>query len=175
RHRQHELRGDGHARRRVRLCRAVLRGRVPERRRHAGDLGRATLHLLGHAGVPALRGRGPRRARHRPARARDGRDPPTGGVRALPPPGGHPAPAPLARAERDAVPHRAPVTGRRLLLVVQRYGAEVVGGSEQHARLAARRLARRHTVEVATTTALDYWTWDPYYVPGDVVVDGIRV
>ena len=67
------------------------------------------------------------------------------------------------------------MTGRRLLLVVQRYGAEVVGGSEQHARLAAQRLARRHTVEVATTTALDYWTWAPYYVPGVVVVDGIRV
>ena len=67
------------------------------------------------------------------------------------------------------------MTGRRLLLVVQRYGAEVVGGSEQHARLAARRLARSHTLEVATTTALDYWTWAAHYAPGDDAVDGIRV
>ena len=58
--------------------------------------------------------------------------------------------------------------GTAILLVVQRYGAEVVGGSEQHARLVARRLAQRHTVEVATTTALDYWTWTPHYRAGDV-------
>jgi glycosyltransferase involved in cell wall biosynthesis len=67
------------------------------------------------------------------------------------------------------------VTGRRLLLVVQRYGAEVVGGSEQHARLVAQRLAQRHTVEVATTTALDYWTWAPYYAAGDDFLDSILV
>jgi len=67
------------------------------------------------------------------------------------------------------------VTGRRLLLVVQRYGAEVVGGSEQHARLVAQRLARRHTVEIATTTALDYWTWAPYYRAGNDFLDGLLV
>ena len=64
---------------------------------------------------------------------------------------------------------------RRLLLVVQRYGADVVGGSEQHARLVARRLARSHQVEVATTTALDYWTWAPHYPVGDDFLDGILV
>jgi glycosyltransferase involved in cell wall biosynthesis len=67
------------------------------------------------------------------------------------------------------------MSGRRLLLVVQRYGAEVVGGSEQHARLVAQRLAQRHTVEVATTTALDYWTWAPHYRPGNDFLDGILV
>jgi glycosyltransferase involved in cell wall biosynthesis len=67
------------------------------------------------------------------------------------------------------------VTGRRLLLVVQRYGADVVGGSEQHARLVAQRLAQRHTVEVATTTALDYWTWAPYYPAGDDFLDSVLV
>jgi glycosyltransferase involved in cell wall biosynthesis len=67
------------------------------------------------------------------------------------------------------------VAGRRILLVVQRYGAEVVGGSEQHARLVAQRLAQRHTVEVATTTALDYWTWAPHYRAGDDFLDGILV
>jgi glycosyltransferase involved in cell wall biosynthesis len=67
------------------------------------------------------------------------------------------------------------MTGRRILLVVQRYGADVVGGSEQHARLVAQRLAQRHTVEVATTTALDYWSWAPHYPPGNDFLDGILV
>lgn len=67
------------------------------------------------------------------------------------------------------------MTGRRLLLVVQRYGADVVGGSEQHARLVAQRLAQRHTVEVATTTALDYWTWTAHYPAGDDFLDSILV
>ena len=67
------------------------------------------------------------------------------------------------------------MTGRRILLVVQRYGADVVGGSEQHARLVAQRLAQRHTVEIATTTALDYWTWAPHYAPGDDFLDSILI
>ena len=67
------------------------------------------------------------------------------------------------------------MTRRRVLVVVQRYGEEVTGGSEQHARLAARRLAARHEVEVATTTALDYWSWAPHYPPGLDRLDGIAV
>ena len=67
------------------------------------------------------------------------------------------------------------MTGRRILLVVQRYGADVVGGSEQHARLVAQRLAQRHTVEIATTTAADYWTWAPYYPAGDDFLDSILI
>jgi len=58
---------------------------------------------------------------------------------------------------------------------VQRYGASVTGGSEGHARVAAQRLARRHTVEVATTTALDYWTWANHFPAGHDEVDGITV
>lgn len=54
----------------------------------------------------------------------------------------------------------------KLLIVVQRYGEEVTGGSEAHARAVAHRLAERHDVQVATTTALDYWTWEPHFPPG---------
>jgi len=58
---------------------------------------------------------------------------------------------------------------------VQRYGDEVVGGSEGHARVMTERLALRHDVEVATTTALDYWSWAEHYAAGDDEVGGIRV
>jgi glycosyltransferase involved in cell wall biosynthesis len=63
----------------------------------------------------------------------------------------------------------------RILVVVQRYGADVIGGSEQHARTTALRLARRHQVEIATTTALDYWTWTNHYAPGEETIDGLKV
>jgi len=63
----------------------------------------------------------------------------------------------------------------RVLIVVQRYGDLVIGGSEGHARTVAKRLALRHEVEVATTTALDYWTWAPHFAPGTTSVDGLAV
>ncbi len=62
-----------------------------------------------------------------------------------------------------------------ILIVVQRFGDEVVGGSEGHARVVASRLARSHSVEIATTTAADYWTWAPYYPAGTSELDGLRV
>jgi glycosyltransferase involved in cell wall biosynthesis len=58
---------------------------------------------------------------------------------------------------------------------VQRYGLDVVGGSEGHARTTAIRLSLRHTVEIATTTALDYWTWANHYQPGEKHIDGLKV
>lgn len=63
----------------------------------------------------------------------------------------------------------------RVLIVVQRYGEEVVGGSEGHARVAARRLAARHDVEIATTNAVDFWSWAPYFPAGTASVDGLPV
>lgn len=62
-----------------------------------------------------------------------------------------------------------------VLIVVQRFGDEVVGGSEGHARVVASRLARSHRVEIATTTAADYWTWAPHYPAGTSELDGVRV
>jgi len=63
----------------------------------------------------------------------------------------------------------------KILIVVQRYGADVIGGSEAHARTIAKRLALHHQVEIATTTALDYWTWAPHYPAGTTTVDGLGV
>lgn len=63
----------------------------------------------------------------------------------------------------------------RLALAVQRYGADLNGGAELHARYIAQRLARSHDVEVLTTCARDYVTWRNELPPGEDQVDGIRV
>ena len=47
----------------------------------------------------------------------------------------------------------------KLAVVVQRYGADINGGAELHARYIAERLARHAEVEVVTTCARDYVTW----------------
>jgi glycosyltransferase involved in cell wall biosynthesis len=63
----------------------------------------------------------------------------------------------------------------KLAIVVQRYGAEINGGAEQHARYVAEHLAGRHDVEVITTCATDYVTWDNALPAGEALVNGVRV
>ncbi|TME34965.1 MAG: glycosyltransferase family 4 protein [Chloroflexi bacterium] len=63
----------------------------------------------------------------------------------------------------------------RILVVVQRYGPEVVGGSESHALVVAHRLAMVNEVEVATTNALDYWSWAPHFPIGESMDGPVRV
>ena len=47
-----------------------------------------------------------------------------------------------------------------LLVVVQRYGDGIAGGAEAHARMLVNQLKPHVDIEVATTTARDYWTWE---------------
>lgn len=47
----------------------------------------------------------------------------------------------------------------RIAVVVVRFGAEITGGAEAHARMVAQRLAARHDVTILTTCAEDYVTW----------------
>src|SRR4030095_16444072 len=60
-------------------------------------------------------------------------------------------------------------------IVVQRYGAEINGGAEQHARYIAECLSRHHDVEVLTTRARDYVTWGNELRAGVQDVNVVRV
>jgi glycosyltransferase involved in cell wall biosynthesis len=63
----------------------------------------------------------------------------------------------------------------KIACIVQRYGVEICGGSEQLCRQVAERLSQHCDVEVLTTCATDYMTWQDVYEPGLSVVNGVPV
>ena len=63
----------------------------------------------------------------------------------------------------------------KIAFIVQRYGADILGGSEYHCRLIAERMAQRHQVDVLTTCARDYITWKNEYPEGVDRVRGVTV
>ena len=74
---------------------------------------------------------------------------------------------PIAERRRPAV---------KVAIVVQRYGADINGGAEQHARYVAEHLAKHVQVEVLTTCAhRDYISWKNEFPPGREIVHGIPV
>jgi glycosyltransferase involved in cell wall biosynthesis len=63
----------------------------------------------------------------------------------------------------------------RIAFIVQRYGAEILGGAEYACRLTAERLVARHEVDVLTTCARDYVTWKNEYPEGSDRIRGVTV
>jgi glycosyltransferase involved in cell wall biosynthesis len=63
----------------------------------------------------------------------------------------------------------------KLAVVVQRYGADINGGAELHARYIAEHLTRHADVEVLTTCARDYLTWKNELPPGSETLNGVQV
>jgi glycosyltransferase involved in cell wall biosynthesis len=63
----------------------------------------------------------------------------------------------------------------KLACVVQRYGAEVTGGSERHCRVISEHLSTDHDVTVLTSCAQDYVTWRNMYPAGATKVGRVNV
>ncbi len=68
-----------------------------------------------------------------------------------------------------------PEMSDKVAFVVQRYGLEVSGGGELHCRQVVERLAPYFDIEVLTTCAQDYVTWENVYPEGLDTVNGIPV
>jgi len=65
----------------------------------------------------------------------------------------------------------------RVAFVVPRYGPAIIGGAETAARLLAEHLVSRRAwqVDVLTTCAEDFVTWDDVYPSGEEWIAGVRV
>lgn len=64
---------------------------------------------------------------------------------------------------------------KKIAIVVQRYGVEVNGGAEFHARILSEKLSLDNEVEIITTTAIDYCQWENYYSEGTENINGLKV
>ena len=64
---------------------------------------------------------------------------------------------------------------KRICCVVQRYGEEVNGGAEYLTREFAERLTSFYHVDVLTTKAIDYLTWENKYESNEEELNGVRI
>lgn len=64
---------------------------------------------------------------------------------------------------------------KKIVFVVQRYGLDVNGGAELECRQYAEKLANSYQVEVITTKAVDYVTWENVYSCDQEEINGVTV
>ena len=65
---------------------------------------------------------------------------------------------------------------KKVAIIVQRFGTEVVGGSEGYAFKMAEAMSTLADVEVLTTTAKDHVTWKNHYPEGaEVLSETLRI
>ena len=63
----------------------------------------------------------------------------------------------------------------KIAIVVQRYGLEINGGAELHARLLAEKLSAIYDIEIITTCAIEFERWDNHYPEGTEIINDIKV
>lgn len=63
----------------------------------------------------------------------------------------------------------------KIAFVVQRYGVDIVGGAEYLTRLYAEHLIQHYDIEVLTTCAKSYHTWENEYPEGVEVFNGVTI
>lgn len=64
---------------------------------------------------------------------------------------------------------------KKIAIIVQRFGRNILGGSEGYAFNMAMVLKERFQVDIITSTARDHITWKPFYPEGISCEDGVRV
>ncbi len=64
---------------------------------------------------------------------------------------------------------------KKIAIVVQRFGEDILGGAERHAFILAKKLSKRFDVTVLSTCAKDYYSWKNEYSEGGCEVGGIKV
>jgi len=63
----------------------------------------------------------------------------------------------------------------KIAFVVQRYGLEVNGGAELLCRTVAEHLSKYISIEIITTCAIDYVTWNNEYPAGSSVLNNVKI
>ncbi len=63
----------------------------------------------------------------------------------------------------------------KVAFVVQRNGAEVMGGAERYCFAVAEKMKDLWDVEILTTCAIDQMTWDNFYSEGAEVIEGVPI
>ena len=64
---------------------------------------------------------------------------------------------------------------KKIGVIIQRYGLEVNGGAEFHARILAEKLSEKHTIDVITTCATDSDSWENHYKKSDNSINNINI